>query len=580
VRHTKAPSGPRSGGSRSLILLGAGLAIIVLLALVALLYTSSTTSTGGKTSLGPAPPRSAPAPYRDRGRWPAAPPPRGQTAAPARPAITGYAYDLGGRPIPGVLVTAAAFEQAGNIPSTAGTAQTDPSGRFDMPLPEGTYQLNAAKEGYGPTSTIARTFESVSLILPRSGAITGTVYDEQRRPIDDFVIDVISVTPANMPAPAPVWSRRFQGTAGAYRADQIPAWPVLVRASAQGRAPAFSEPLRVAAEQVQRLDLTLAPGCALTGTVRTRGGEPVPYVLLTAEARLIAGSASGLSAASGNQTQSDEQGRFRLEQVPLGAVLVRAYDGAHAVTTQVVDVRSCEQTAPLTVVLSEGGGVGGVARDSEGRPIPGARLSISHRSIGFVAARADEEGRFLFSRLPPGKARLELHHEGQRALAIATIREGEVTQKDMTIFASGKGEIRGRVTAGGRPVPHARLIIGCNHPKSGIATYYPVAAEDGSYRVTGLPEGHYIVHVSSSSSSGRVRLQPGEVATLDLDVAAPKKRRAPTSPDQDAPGAPGSEEEPRAKQEPRQQAPVFSGEPRQRPRREARQAALPVPAPQ
>ena len=64
---------------------------------------------------------------------------------------------------------------------------------------------------------------------------------------------------------------------------------------------------------------------------------------------LTAGSSSEQSMQAGNQVQSDPDGRFRLEHVPMGTVFVRAYDGGHAVTTVSVEVKQCAAQPSLKV---------------------------------------------------------------------------------------------------------------------------------------------------------------------------------------------------------------------------------------
>lgn len=456
--------------------------------------------------------------YSNRAVWHDATPAAAQKATIDRPAIRGTVYDLEGSPLEGAAIIATTFEQAGNLPTTAAATRTDASGRFELPLQEGAYQVNAALDGYGPSSATVRTGDTVSLLLPRSGQVRGHVYDAQHRPLPNFNIDVISVVPGHMPAPAPLWSKGFTDPEGAYLVNQFPAWPVVLRATAPGFAPAFSAPITVKTSEKRDLDLTLSPGCTLTGRVEDKAGAPVPYVLLDAESRLTAGSASELSLQSGNQTQSAADGTFQLAHVPTGTVLVRAYDGGHAVTSVAVEVESCEKAAPVKVVLSSGGAVTGVARTSDGKVLPGAMLLLSHRAVGIVTARSDEGGRFRFERIPPGLVRMELHHQGQRTLESVTVKEGEENKHDMVLFARGQGELRGRVTANGRPVAGARLIVASSHGDEGVDTHYPVTGADGSYRVQQMPPGMYLVSVISTSEGQGVKLDPGGVVTVNLDV--------------------------------------------------------------
>ncbi len=442
---------------------------------------------------------------------------------PAQPTISGNVYDSDGLSLSDAVVVATTFELAGNLPSVAATVKTDRGGHFELLLTEGTYQVNARLEGHGPASATVRTGDVVSLVLPQSGVVTGHVYDEHHSPIKSFVLDVISVVPGHMPAPAPLWSKAFDSPDGSFRADQLPAWAVVLRAHAQGYAPALSPSITVAAKETRDLELTLQIGCALSGRVEDKSGAPAAYVLLDAESRLVSGTASELSVQTANQVQSDTDGRFRLEHVPLGTVLVRAYDGAHAVTTATIEVTRCDQLAPAKIVLSTGGSVSGIAKTSDGKPIVNATLSLSHRSIGFVAARSNAEGHFRFERISPGSARLELHYQGQRTLASVSVKEGQDVVQDMVLFGRGTGEIRGRVTAGGRPLSGARLLVASGHGNAGVDTFYPVTDASGSYRLAGVGEGLYLVSVISTTQGKGVKVAAGGVMTVDLDVTPPKE---------------------------------------------------------
>lgn len=451
-----------------------------------------------------------------------------------RPSISGYVYSAEGQTLEGALVSATTFELAGNLPSLAGTVKSDRGGHFEIPLAEGTYQVNANLEGYGPTSATVRTGDIVSLVLPASGTIAGKVVDEQNRPVTHFSIDVISAVPGHMPAPAPLWSRTFDSADGTFRVQELPEWSIVVRATAQGYSSAFSQPMRIKAKETKSLDLTLKVGCSLAGVVEDKSGAPAPYVLLDAEARIIAGSASENSLQSANQVQSDPSGRFHLDHVPTGTVLVRAYDGAHAVTTTTVQVQSCDKLAPLKITLSVGGGVAGTAKDGTGKPLAGVSVSLAHRSTGFVNTRTDEQGRFRFERLPPAAFRMELHYQGQRTLDNVVVKEGEVTQKDIVLFARGRGELRGRVTAGGRPLAGVRLLIASGHGKRGVDTYYPITGPDGSYRLTDLAEGLYLVGAISTMKGQGIKVPAGGVVTVDLDVSPrPEPPQAATESDKE-----------------------------------------------
>jgi hypothetical protein len=477
-----------------------------------------------------------PSSYRNRAIF--APAPVG--AAPREPlAVKGNVYSGDGELLAGATVIAATFDSAGNMPSPAGSIKTDAQGHFVLPLPEGTYQLNASMGGYGPSAITAQSGDTVSLVLPKSGVIQGHVRDERGNPVQRFTIDILSVVPGDAPAPPPAWSKSFDSKDGSYRADQIPAWPVMVRATAEDRAPGFSAPVTAHAGEKRDIDVTLTEGCTLTGTVVDTAGKPLSRVLVNAEERVSAGSAADPTLQTQAQAQSDDDGSFTLEHVPQATVLVRGYDGSYAVSSTTVEIGDCGKLAPVKLTMAMGGTITGVARRADGTPIPGARLSITDRSIGFVNTRSGADGHYRFDAIPAGNVRLELEHGGQRALRFVELKDGETLTKDVVLFAGGDGALRGRVTAGKKPVAGARLLVASNHGASeGIALYFPVTGEDGTYTVPKIPEGNYIVSVMSTTEGRGFQIKAGEPTTIDLDAGfvmpsgdgQPRARRAAATP--------------------------------------------------
>jgi hypothetical protein len=462
-----------------------------------------------------------PSTYQNRSLLPSSPSPARQEAP--KPTITGNVYSTDGAPIPGATVVAATFQAAGNLVSTASSAQSDARGRFELTLPEGTYQLTASMDGYGTTFASAHSGGRVSLVLPKSGVITGHVHDERRQPVRHFTIEVLSPLPELVPAPPPLWSKTFDSADGSFRVDQLPDWSVILKATAEDHAPAFSAQLAVEPGQTTDVNLSLSSGCTLTGKVEDRAGLPLPRVLVDAESRLVAGSSGDgpLSPADAVQKpQSEMDGSFRLEHVPMGEVRVRAYDGSNAVTTVGLQIIDCAELAALKVVMSPGGSIAGVARGADGAPLSGARILLQARSTGFVDTATDAEGRFRLDDLPAGMARLEVRHEGRSMMRPVQIKDGEVNTLDLKLYEEGRGEIRGRVSAGDKPLAGIKLMVTGKHgQKGGISVHYPVTDEDGVYRVPSLPDGGYVITALSTMLGETVYVDAGSVATVNLDVA-------------------------------------------------------------
>ncbi|WP_437521824.1 carboxypeptidase-like regulatory domain-containing protein [Sorangium sp. So ce726] len=495
--------------------------LLAALALVAVLFFRPKHEAPLTTQREPAPAQKRSG-YINRAQWklPAA---RPAEQALEQASISGTVYDLTGVPLAGVAVAAATYEVAGNFPTTAASVQSDEDGRFELRVPKGTYNLVGNKEGYGPSLVIAHSGEDVSLMLPRSGIVEGHVYNERKEPITRFTVDVITMAPDSTAAPAPLLSKRFEGPDGAFRVDQLPGWPVLLRVTASDYAPTFSSLVYARAGESRNVDLTLSGGCTLTGTVHDEKGAPLAGVFLDAESRQAAGTASQWSMDAASQAQSDLEGRFRLEHVPAGDILVRGYASDYATTTTGVQVSACGDLAPVDLTMSTGGSVVGMVRGSDGKPLAGARLVASHRSIGFVNTVTDAEGRYRFEQLPPVVVRLELVDPAQRNVTHVSVTEGREVERNLALFAKGSGEIRGRVTAGGKPLRGIQVQVACNQGEGGLDMRYPTTGPDGTYRVTDLPDGAYMVLVNSAGRATSTNVRGGGVAEANLDVAEQPK---------------------------------------------------------
>lgn len=506
-----APSHP---SSRARLWLGAGLLLAA-----ALVFFARHRATAGAAAprAGASEKRST---YVNRSFSPSAT--AGRSGVAETSAIKGLVYDVDGHPLRDATITAMTFETAGNIPQATGAVRSDELGRFELRLRAGTYQLSADLEGYGPASTTAHSGDSVSLILPHSGAVEGHVTDEHGNAVSRFVIDVVVAVPGDAPVPPTVFSRRFDSSDGSYRVDRLPVWEVVVRASAEGYAPAYSQDNGVNPGETKSLDFKLSRGCALTGKVEDPTGHPVANVLVDAEARFGVGGFSDSAMQTADQAESDQDGSFQLANVPLGAVVVRGYDGSHAVTSVPVDITDCARIAPVKLVMSGGGSIAGVARGGDGKPLSSARITLSQRASGFLTTTTDERGAFRFEQLPAGAARLELHHEGRSATQFADVEGGREVNRDITLVPEGTGTLRGRITTGGKPLPGVQLLVIAGHGRErGLDTYSPMTAADGTYVIDHLPKGAYLVTVTSHSAGRGAPVKPGETATVDLDLTAP-----------------------------------------------------------
>lgn len=451
--------------------------------------------------------------YQNRGVW------QGEGGPRARvPAVKGTVYDEAGRPIEGVVVTATTFALAGNQNHLAGRAKTDFGGKFELALPDGSYYLNADKEGYGSTLAMAHSGDEVGMVLLDSGAAEGKVTNERGEPVTRFSIDVIGPSTDDMAAPAPFVSKRFESADGSFKITQLPDRVMYLRVTAEGHAPAYSEAMKPEPGVTQRADLVMNTGCILTGVVEDEDGRPLMDAFVDAELRRSAGviGDTSLDAASKDVTAND--GAFRLANVPLGNILIQAYQQDHAPAMQLIQIERCEDVQPIRLRMGAGGSLTGVVRDARGNPVFGAKLTLMNRTVGFVNTKSDREGRYRFDRLPPGVMRVEAQRGQERAVAPVMVEAGKAAERDLKFSRKGDGTIEGRVLANGKPLPGIQLLIAKSAGEGLMNMYFPVTDGEGRYRVSGLTGGMYAVLITSMNQVSSARIENGEPATVDFEV--------------------------------------------------------------
>lgn len=510
----QAMRSPRKPGSPWLV---RSALIVIVVGLVAaglwLLLRSAPPPAGAEPGIVELPkPRSG---YENRAVWRT---PASRHGGAAAPKISGTVYDAAGGPIEGAKVSATTFQVAGNQSTVVGTVETDSLGRFTMVLADGTYYLNGEKPGYGPSIAMAHSGDEVGLVLRKGGVVEGRVIDDKKQPVTRFTIDVIGPGTDDMAAPAPFLSRSFESADGSFRIAELPRQAVFLRATAPGLAPGVTAMLKVGDAKTDDVEIILSAGCVMTGMVVDADGTPLADVFLDAELRRSAGMMGVTSIDAASQADSDAAGRFKLDHVPIGDVVVRAYDGSHAVTTVELHVEKCGDPAQIEVRMAAGSTLSGVVKTADGKPIAGAKLTLSHRSTGFVDTVSAEDGKYRFEKLPAGGMRVEAQADGERVMALVMIAEGQSAEQDITLPAAGTGEIRGKVTAGGKPLSGLQLLIASNNGGGTMGMRRPVTGPDGGYRVTGLKEGLYVVIVASTNQLQQAKVEAGGTATVDLDV--------------------------------------------------------------
>jgi hypothetical protein len=296
--------------------------------------------------------------------------------------------------------------------------------------------------------------------------------------------------------------------------------------AALGDGAGASGPVMVAAgAKASGLVVTLGPAARIDGqVVEATSGRPVP----DAEVAVFPHETSELVA----RATVGPDGRFTVPGLAQAAYDVRA--AARGRTPALVRAVTLAGGAPfaLRVALAGSGTILGTVRDAADRPVAGARVRVTLRGDGLVAAvpleaRTDFEGRYRLDGVEVGGAELIARQDAVALGAARAVRveEGATSRADFTLPGAGllAGRVRreGHGTLLGTAVVAVPLQAGPGHQLARA-----LADAIGNYRLA-LPAGEYRVHAAPADADRTdlrvapafARVDEGQTTRLDVTAA-------------------------------------------------------------
>ncbi|MEO8379455.1 MAG: carboxypeptidase regulatory-like domain-containing protein [Acidobacteriota bacterium] len=277
-----------------------------------------------------------------------------------------------------------------------------------------------------------------------------------------------------------------------------------------------SSSVRAAGEQIV-LDIAMFGRGSVSGVVRGLNGSPV------AGATVVV--LSQTDTQSHGTATSDSQGRYRVDDLVVGAVTVRAVkDAALGKSFGRIDRAGSVASVDLTL---DGGTVTahGIVRrvqGSDAQPVPNQQVVYRVKAndgttfIPVALADTEDDGSYLMTGLPTGEYRIEAAlNSRDRGAATGVAAAGDNLNRDINIVIGneGYGTVRGVVRfPDGAAAPDVVVSI----DGSGVLT-----GADGSFELVGLavkPDTQQSIRAQSRDGlregSTRVLIsQPGQVLT-------------------------------------------------------------------
>ena len=442
-------------------------------------------------------------------------------ALPAAALLSGLVSGSDGKPIAGARVIArdAAGADRDDVEFFA-EATTGADGAFRLPnAPASARRLSVRAAGWMPaTRTWRDAPDALRVTLEHGGVVTGTVADVGGHAIPGALVragDVAAVSDA-------------QGT---YRLEGVSAGLQSVEAGTAKNLVARRGGVRVAAGTPASADLVLQPGGSIAGTVVdavTR--RPISGARLAVGPPHVA-FAPPLDPSA--YARADARGRFTATGLLPGDYEVRAEKtGYLPAALPRVAVKSAG-AAPAPLALTPAASITGRVVDAQGKPVPGAAVTLEAsrggrgRLAAFAAgprgarpgttARTGPDGSFRLDGLAAITSGVPLvaTHAGYAPAERpgVTLKAGQALANVVLVLPAGLS-VKGRVVDGtAQPVSGAEIRVAPSQgqgrgggrffrpPGGAPSAPNAVTAADGTFTVAGLAPGAYDVTASHDGFS-------------------------------------------------------------------------------
>lgn len=377
----------------------------------------------------------------------------------------------------------------------------------------GSYNLSVTAAGFqsqtAGVTTVANQTSTVNFVLlANPGAISGTVRDATTNlPIQGAVVELL--TPTGI-----LLSTSVSDVAGFYTFGNLAPGSYQVRALASGyTTAAVSAQVASGATTTANLFLQQNPG-AVAGQVRDAVTQ-LPIVGATVQA--IDSQGVVIDAFV-----TDVNGQYAFNNLLPGSytfVFTAAGYGSETRGAVVISNQTIILDAELTRIA---GTLTGTITDPSTAPIAGAVVTVFLDNIQIASVLTDAAGQYTIPGLAPDQYTVVIGATNYGTVTLgATINSGQTTILD-AVLTPDPGTLTGLVQeTGGSPLPGVNITV-TTSSGSGTIVATTVTASDGTYLITGLAPGNYIVVASAPTfqqSSEGATIVSGATTVINFTLA-------------------------------------------------------------
>jgi hypothetical protein len=411
------------------------------------------------------------------------------------------------------------------------------------PLPPGRYRLS-----FSSTEIEEKVLNSVE--APTAGLevelqVTGkpriagrVTRQEGDEPLSNLRVRVVKLRSLRGPGyvqEAP-W-RVIDDADGRFEVDVVGPGVYQIVAVADGMAPTRSKEINTDDNRGTPIELTLAAGSSLSGTVVNEAGEPIDGATVIPMAQTMLGAAQ--RSRSANRDEGGVRttgGAFTLPHLAVGEETLRVEHPDYCFgVVEHVAIASGENTLE-PIVLKRGGSVRGRVFDGSGKPATGiaVRFQDSSGYSGFgdeeagrlATAVTNSQGEYEVQHLPEALCYVSLADEWDR---VGAVRQAilPVDGETHTLDFGGPQAMRGELRVNGAPLADTRVQVGGESPHFGVFKAFARTDGEGRFSFWGLPPGKRTLHYVAPGTrnewlrAGELEITRGttDLGTIDAETA-------------------------------------------------------------
>ena len=367
-------------------------------------------------------------------------------------ALSGRVVDPDGQPLEGAQITVSQDRFPGFVfrppPGEDEGIRSDVDGHFVVEdlRPESLVNLSINLQGYlgrSMTGVGVPPEEPLTVVLEPAATLTGKVVDEQGDPVSQALVLLVKDG-------AGFRAERHHGVVeeeGHFEIQGLKTGNYQLMVRSQGYLPVEDRFVEVVVgKTIPSLTITLRRGATVEGRVVSAQGEPVPG----AHVGILQQFEGDPMRNMFSMVETDGDGHYRLEGVPLGPLDLEANHRSHARTVRSLEVQPGSNRLDFTL---EGGlEVSGRVLSTTGEPIAGAAIRL--RTTGGPGGRmfaqdatSGADGAFRIESVPRGTYQVAASRDGWASSRSET--EVVVTEEPvlgLEIFLDRGATITGRVT--------------------------------------------------------------------------------------------------------------------------------------